>query len=463
MSSDTAPLSMEVIIVGAGLCGVTTAFRLCQLGHRVHVIDKGSPNEVGLAPRQGGAYCPPNLTKCLDHWGLGKEIQKFTVPARAARFISLDSGEITGYLEWEEDVIYETGADYLLIGHQDLWNVMYNAAVAAGALFSFETLVTSVEAGPPRVRLSNGQIYHADMIIGADGPRSIVREAVTVVLNYGRATVSRNLFKHDQELYEFTAFHPERPEFNFWTGDGHHGAFFVIGGGEVVAIHLFLNEEITEGHVTEDVASDGAMVPIEALNIPGEPKLQRLLKYIPELKRTRMYNRKFLEDWVDESGRLLLMSEAAYPILPYSPQSGSLQIEDAAVLTTLLAKLKTKDQIPNLLSAFHEIRQCRVETLYNKEYKAIEWFRIPPGEARNARDEALRAMMGAGHKGWDESKLKWQWEEIADVFGYHAIEAAEDWWMAWGILRERSEVADAWGNIPRPLTQSLIADCASVS
>ena len=27
----------------------------------------------------------------------------------------VDSGEITGYLEWEENVIYETGADYLLM------------------------------------------------------------------------------------------------------------------------------------------------------------------------------------------------------------------------------------------------------------------------------------------------------------------------------------------------------------
>ena len=40
-----------------------------------------------------------------------------------------------------------------------------------------------------------------------------------------------------------------------------------------------------------------------------------MLKYIPKLTRKRMYHREFLEDWVDVSGRLLLMSEAAYPIL----------------------------------------------------------------------------------------------------------------------------------------------------
>lgn len=43
-------------------------------------------------------------------------------------------------------------------------------------------------------------------------------------------------------------------------------------------------------------------------------RLQRLLNYIPEFQRKRMYKRNFAEDWVDESGRLLIMGEAAYPI-----------------------------------------------------------------------------------------------------------------------------------------------------
>jgi len=51
-----------------------------------------------------------------------------------------------------------------------------------------------------------------------------------------------------------------------------------------------------------------------------------MLKYIPELTRKRMYRREFLEDWVDGSGRLVLMSEAAYPILVQQLTAGSLFI-----------------------------------------------------------------------------------------------------------------------------------------
>jgi salicylate hydroxylase len=30
--------------------------------------------------------------------------------------------------------------------------------------------------------------------------------------------------------------------------------------------------------------------------------------------------------------------------------------------------------------------------------------------------------------------------EIAEVWGYYAIDAADEWWVEWGLLRERSQV-----------------------
>jgi hypothetical protein len=30
--------------------------------------------------------------------------------------------------------------------------------------------------------------------------------------------------------------------------------------------------------------------------------------------------------------------------------------------------------------------------------------------------------------------------EIAEVWGYYAIDAADEWWVEWGMLRERSQV-----------------------
>lgn len=114
-------------------------------------------------------------------------------------------------------------------------------------------------------------------------------------------------------------------------------------------------------------------------------------------------------------------------------------IEDAAVLTTLFTYLKSKEQVPYLTRAFQEIREPRAQSIYSKDTKGLGTVWIPPSPARDERDEALKKMMMEGHKSWDETKLRWQWDEICEVFAYHGREAAEDWWVMWGALRERSQ------------------------
>lgn len=59
--------------------------------------------------------------------------------------------------------------------------MLLDAAKNAGVHFEFQLTVTSVEPDPrrPRIILSNGRTMAAHVIIGADGPRSIVRESIS--------------------------------------------------------------------------------------------------------------------------------------------------------------------------------------------------------------------------------------------------------------------------------------------
>lgn len=76
--------------------------------------------------------------------------------------------------------------------------------------------------------------------------------------------------------------------------------------------------------------------------------------------------------------------------------------------------------------------------MQEQELRALQLFWLPPGPGRDERDESLRAMVTLGLQGWDEDKMRLQWEEVSDVLGYSAREAAEEWWVSWGVLRERS-------------------------
>ncbi len=55
--------------------------------------------------------------------------------------------------------------------------MLYDLAVSAGARVDFAVDVVSVEPGDPNPQVTSvtGQIFTADIVIGADGPRSVVR------------------------------------------------------------------------------------------------------------------------------------------------------------------------------------------------------------------------------------------------------------------------------------------------
>lgn len=86
------------------------------------------------------------------------------------------------------------------------------------------------------------------------------------------------------------------------------------------------------------------------------------------------------------------------------------------------------DQVPAFLGAYQELRQQRCETVGRSDIKGAELMALPPGPAADARDENIRRQM----QEWDEGMLKASFEEIAEIFGYDAGDAAEEWWISWG-------------------------------
>lgn len=117
----------------------------------------------------------------------------------------------------------------------------------------------------------------------------------------------------------------------------------------------------------------------------------------------------------------------------------SLAVEDAAVLGSLFSRLRTWDQVPQLMEAFQDLRQARCEAVHHSELNNAALVWLPPGPERDGRDTGMRMSRQRGREHWDEGQLREQWEDISEVFGYSAREAAEDWWVNWGMLRESSK------------------------
>lgn len=119
-------------------------------------------------------------------------------------------------------------------------------------------------------------------------------------------------------------------------------------------------------------------------------------------------------------------------------------IEDGAVLAKLFSHLQEKRQIANFLYAFQEVRQARVKHVRAQEYSVLSMM-ILGGEAAEERNAAMKVKAAAGTNvlAGDDTDATKQWEEMSVIFGYDCEDQADDWWVKWGILRERALSVDA--------------------
>lgn len=91
------------------------------------------------------------------------------------------------------------------------------------------------------------------------------------------------------------------------------------------------------------------------------------------------------------------------------------------------------------MEGFQDIRQARCTHVRLSELHNAAFVTLPPGEDRDMRDAAIGLSVNADPN-WDDNRLQAQWEEIGEVFGYNALDAAEDWWIKWGSIGDSAKV-----------------------
>ena len=131
---------------------------------------------------------------------------------------------------------------------------------------------------------------------------------------------------------------------------------------------------------------------------------------------------------------------------PDSTNGAALNFEDGAVLGSLFSRLQTRsrEEILRLLRAFQEIRQERCENTIKADAELCIFSCLPPGPARDKRNEGFAQSEANKSLDWGEegeATLRGAWEEFRGSFGYEAYDAADDWWVDWGVMIQRMTAA----------------------
>ncbi|KAH8093950.1 FAD/NAD(P)-binding domain-containing protein [Cristinia sonorae] len=431
-----AALQLDWIVVGGGISGLATAFVLQKAGHRVRVLDRLKK----LGTPASGLRVPPNLSKIFKQWFGEEALSKVAVRNVGTPWIDINTGERIGYHPWKPVVMKETGGDFLMMHHEDVQKMLYKLATDVGVKVEFGVDVASVEAGDPkpRVILANGEVLTADMVVGADGATSIVRQTAFGIEDdavQGGVTLLGGIAPAEEMLKDPVlgkmVLADEWPIFM-----GTIGACHPVRAKKEFAIQLFV--PTSEGGPQNDgKESFYEVIPTSAIDISSyADDVQRLLKMVPYFTRSRYMKRsKEVTDWMDKSCRIVLIGEAAHPWFPGGSHTTSMVVEDAVVLGTLFSHLDSWSQVKPFLYAYQEIREGRTKAVKQEELTNTILVHLPPGPERDARN--LHMATPATEADWDDSMLQRELANFAGIFCYDASDAAEEWWVDWGRYSHR--------------------------
>ncbi|OBZ73032.1 3-hydroxybenzoate 6-hydroxylase 1 [Grifola frondosa] len=431
-----APLRLHILIVGCGMGGLAAAHCLAQAGHRISLFESAAAiGEVGA-----GIQVSPNVSRLLRRWGLGDALDAVAVRPEAIALTRYDTGERVGYTRWGERM-EAFGAPYYHIHRADFHKLLYDLAAPVMDL-RLNATVVSVDPDAPSLTLASGETVHGDLIIGADGVKSLVQQVVLGRVNPAqptgdaayRAIIPTSYLRSQPDLKSLA----EVPEMTGWMGPRRHIMGYNIRGlneYNIVLIHP------DDGSV-ESWTAEGSAEKMRSDFADFEPRVQKLLGQVKSTLKWRLMDRQPLDTWIHQSGRVVLLGDSCHPMLPYRAQGAAMAVEDAAVLGNLLSRLSSIAQLTPLLYAYQELRLPRTADTQRQSRLNQKIFHLPDGPEQQTRDSDMRRAMELDLRSLEDRSaietLEGNYNQWADQkkneaqFGYDADEAAERWWREKG-------------------------------
>jgi 2-polyprenyl-6-methoxyphenol hydroxylase-like FAD-dependent oxidoreductase len=360
-----------ILIVGGGIGGLALAGFLGRPGVRIDLIERAPE----WKPVGAGITLGMNAIRLVERLGIVERIAAAGQPLRRA--LMTDAGGRTLSALDLEALAVRTGYPSIAIHRAALHEALLGAVDQEHVAIRLGTTLRSLDNGESGVdaEFSDGSRKRYDLVVGADGIRSQVRE-----LTFGHVPTRYSGYTSWRFVID-AEFGHDCGEAREMLGHGRRFGIVPIGGNRIYGFacynappHAGDLAAISVERFKEIFSEFGGLAPQVLSQITDERQL--IHNDIEDLPGS---------DW--HRGRVLLLGDAAHAMTPNMGQGGAMAIEDAFVLAT---GLQAAGSIEDAISKYLGARQERVRSILDQSYRIGRVAQLQSPFACFLRDMAIR-------------------------------------------------------------------------
>ncbi|KAL7758410.1 hypothetical protein ACKLNR_010837 [Fusarium oxysporum f. sp. zingiberi] len=379
MAKQDQPL--DVVIIGAGLAGLLAA-RVLREKHNVKVYERSStPIEVGAAINIG-----PNGVRILDTLDFNRA-NAGSLPVSATKVFTKE-----GELQLNETHNYpdKYGADWLFQHRADLRSEFLRLATEDPAISGipgtpahvfWDQKVVDISPEEGRITLSSGEEINSDLVIAADGIKSMVRPHVVGDAAFQTARPSGlSAFRFTLELDEIKAALKEVPQIlqpdeptclsMVYSFDNtmRSVVMYPCRNFEILNCVCIVLDSSLKEKATESWTASGDKEELLSLFQDFPTWVQDYIRIAKNIKLWQLRDQDPLPTYI--RGRTVLIGDAAHAMTPHQGQGGTQAVEDAEAFRLFLQPDVSSEDVPRLLRDLDSVRRPRASQIQNNTRKA---------------------------------------------------------------------------------------------